>query len=71
MGKFIVIDFKKCNPHICDPENGLCAAAAACSHHLLEQEEAFGSPMLLSSKMCVACSDCSKACPLGAISVAT
>lgn len=69
MRKFASIDFSVCNPKIHDCENGLCAAAYACGHRLLEQEEPFESPILLSATMCVGCGECVSACPLHAITV--
>jgi translation initiation factor RLI1 len=69
VNKYTNIDFDKCNPPACDSENGLCKATRACSHKLLEQEEPWEPPMLLSMKMCVGCGDCVTACPLSAIEI--
>ena len=71
MNKYATIDFDKCNPRICDAEHGLCEAARACKKKVLEQEERWESPILLSMKMCTGCGDCVAACPLAAIQINT
>jgi Fe-S-cluster-containing hydrogenase component 2 len=63
------VDFGRCNPHLCDGGSGSCAAAAACPRKLLEQEEPFGAPLLLSARLCTGCGACAGACPAGAITV--
>jgi ATP-binding cassette subfamily E protein 1 len=67
VNKYAKIDFDKCRAEGCDPEKGICRAASACKHKVLEQEEPFDSPMLLSMKLCVGCGDCVTVCPLSAI----
>jgi Fe-S-cluster-containing hydrogenase component 2 len=69
MNKNAEVDFGRCNPHLCDGGSGGCLAAAACPRHLLEQEEPFGVPMLLSARLCTGCGACAGACPASAISV--
>jgi len=69
LNKYANIDFERCDPLVCDPQNGLCKAAQSCSHKLLEQEEPWEPPMLLSMKMCVGCGTCVTACPLVAIQI--
>lgn len=69
MNKYANIDFGKCDPMTCDGNQGICAAARACTHKLLEQEEPMEPPMLLSIKMCVGCGTCVTACPLSAIEI--
>ena len=69
IGKYAHIDFTRCNAATCHGETGVCPAVASCKHKLLEQEEAFESPMLMSAAMCVGCADCVRACPLGVIQI--
>ena len=69
MNKWASIDFSICNPSQCDREEGICAASRACKKNLLEQEVPFDSPVLLSSRMCVGCSHCARACPFGAVRI--
>jgi translation initiation factor RLI1 len=67
VGKWVEVDFNICDPHVCNGANGSCCAVSGCSHRLLEQEELFEAPILLSKTMCVGCGDCANLCPLGAI----
>lgn len=68
-GKYAAVDFNKCLPEECEPVRGECHATASCARRLLEQEDAFDSPMLTSVALCVGCGDCAKVCPLNAISI--
>ena len=64
---FAAIDYSKCNPRECNPENGLCRAIPACEHKVLKQlDDAFEPPMVF-QHLCMGCWDCVEACPLGAI----
>jgi translation initiation factor RLI1 len=67
MQKWVDIITDRCLPDKCGQEHGLCQAVDACKHNMLEQEEPYEVPMLISRKMCVGCGDCVKACPLQAI----
>lgn len=69
MRKHAIVDLDICDPHTCNPEAGICLALKACTHGILEQEEPFESPIILSQTMCVGCADCVTACPLGAIRI--
>ena len=68
-GKYAHIDFNRCDPRKHDPERGKCPAVASCGKKLLEQEEDFDGPLLISATMCVGCGDCVRTCPLGAIRI--
>jgi ferredoxin len=41
----------------------------ACTRKLLEQEEPFGVPLLLSARLCTGCGACAAACPLSAVTI--
>ena len=69
LNKYAIIDFERCDPRTCDSQHGLCAAARSCKKKLLQQEEPWESPILLSMKMCTGCGACVAACPLGAIRI--
>jgi Fe-S-cluster-containing hydrogenase component 2 len=69
MNKWACVDFSICRPALCDGKTGACSASLACRKNLLEQEEPFDSPVLLSSRMCVGCGDCVTACPFGAVRI--
>ena len=69
MNKSAQIDFSLCDPARCDKGTGICRASKVCNKNLLEQEEPFEIPVLLSSKMCVGCSRCMRACPYDAIKI--
>ncbi len=64
---FAMIDFERCDPGRCDPENGRCPAASACEHKVLKQIDGpFEQPMVF-QHMCMGCWDCIEACPLEAV----
>ena len=64
---FAMVDYERCAPGECDPQNGVCAAVAACTHKVLKQiDDAFNPPIIFHD-MCMGCWDCIAACPLGAI----
>jgi ATP-binding cassette subfamily E protein 1 len=69
MRKCANVDFTMCRPGLCDEEWGLCSAAKACKKSILEQEEPYDTPSLLSCRLCSGCSRCVTACPLGAIRI--
>jgi Fe-S-cluster-containing hydrogenase component 2 len=66
--KCVKINFTLCKPHDC--ENGMCVAVEACTKQLLEQEEPFEPPMLL-TLMCSGCGNCVRACPRDALEITT
>lgn len=66
---FAMVDYEKCNPKRCNPENGICASASACTHKVIKQiDGVFESPMIFQD-MCMGCWDCIEACPLDAVGV--
>ncbi len=65
-GKIALIDYNKCHPEKCD--GGVCAAALACPHHLLQQEAPYDIPMT-QPFLCRGCGECVRACPLKAIQI--
>ena len=64
-----VVDYDKCVPDECDPNEGLCVAVEACSRNVMVQEEKYESPVMMHWDMCQGCSDCREACPLNAITI--
>ena len=69
MQKNTQIDFNFCNPEECNGPDGVCIATKACTRKLLEQEDLYEPPVLLSSSMCSGCAKCVRECPLGAIRI--
>ena len=69
MNKYCVVDFTICDPTRHDPETGICIAMAACTRNILEQEDPFDAPFLISNAMCTGCGKCVSACPIDALSV--
>lgn len=64
---FAMVDFDKCRPGGCDPENGRCVSAKACTHKVFKQIDGpFEQPMIFQD-MCMGCWDCIEACPLDAV----
>ena len=64
---FAMVDYEKCRPRTCDPENGICVAAAACTHKVMKQMDGpFEAPIVFQD-MCMGCWDCIEACPLDAV----
>lgn len=66
---FAMVDYEKCDPGRCDPENGICAAVAACPHKVIKQMDgAFEQPMIFQD-LCQGCWECIEACPMDAIQI--
>lgn len=65
-GKRAVVDYRKCDPALC--EGGVCVAALACTKKRIYQETPGEAP-LTDSGSCKGCSDCVRVCPRGAIKV--
>lgn len=64
-----IVDYDKCHPDQCAPDTGICPAARACKRGIMQQEEPYDAPMVFPPDMCLGCSDCGLACPLGAVRV--
>jgi translation initiation factor RLI1 len=58
-----VVDPMMCHPEQCD--KGKCAAAKACKHKNIRQEEPYEVPFIFG--MCLGCGECVLACPMKAI----
>ncbi len=69
MRKYTEVDFNLCNPDECNGTDGVCIATKACTRKLLEQEDPYEPPVLLSSTMCSGCAQCVRECPLGALRI--
>jgi translation initiation factor RLI1 len=65
--KFAMVNYETCNPSVCDPEKGKCAAAAACTHKVLKQIDGAFEPPIVFQDLCMGCWDCIEACPLDAV----
>ncbi len=66
---FAIIDYERCDPGTCNPEQGTCPAAAACQQKVIKQIDGpFEQPMLFQN-LCLGCWDCLGACPLEAVSI--
>lgn len=64
---FAMVDYQKCDPLKCNPEEGVCAAVSACTHKVLKQIDGVFEPPMIFQDMCMGCWDCMEACPLEAI----
>ncbi|MFH2043644.1 MAG: 4Fe-4S binding protein [Pseudomonadota bacterium] len=66
---FALVNYAVCDPKICNPDEGLCAAVPACTHKVIKQiDGVFEQPMIFQD-MCMGCWDCIEACPLDAVFV--
>ncbi|MFP3904625.1 MAG: 4Fe-4S binding protein [Armatimonadota bacterium] len=65
----VVIQYDKCMPEVCDPNEGICAAVAACPKDILVQEDPGEPPMITFWDLCQGCGECLEACPCDAISL--
>jgi translation initiation factor RLI1 len=64
---FSMVDYEKCDPKKCNPDEGICPAMAACTHKVLKQIDGAFEPPMVFQDMCMGCWDCIEACPLEAI----
>jgi translation initiation factor RLI1 len=64
---FATVNYDICNPNTCDPAEGRCAAAAACTHKVMKQIDGLFEQPMIFQDMCMGCWDCIEACPLKAV----
>ena len=62
------VNFNKCDPKKCSPEDGKCKAIKACKKKVIIQDEEFETPIVF-EKMCSGCGKCVCECPLNAIDI--
>jgi translation initiation factor RLI1 len=65
---FAVIDYKRCDPRSCNPDEGICLAAEACSNKVMKQIDGIFEQPIIFQDMCMGCWDCIEACPLKVVS---
>lgn len=66
---FASLDYDRCHPNQCNPNEGRCLAAPACDHKVIKQLDGRFEPPIIFQDMCMGCWDCIEACPLDAIAV--
>ncbi|SPD71935.1 conserved hypothetical protein [uncultured Desulfobacterium sp.] len=64
---FASINYDLCNPNICNPEEGRCAAVQACDHKVIKQMDGAYEQPIIFQDMCMGCWDCIEVCPLEAV----
>ena len=64
-----IVNYDRCRPDECAPDDGVCPALKACTRNILTQEAPYEAPFVFPPDMCQGCSDCTRACPLNAIRV--
>ena len=64
---FALVDYEKCNPKECNPDEGVSAAVHACSHKVIKQIDGIFESPIVFQDMCMGCGDCIEACQLDAI----
>lgn len=64
---FAMVNYGKCDPKQCDPENGICAAVKACPQKVIIQIDGVFEQPMINHDLCQGCWECIEACPLGAI----
>ncbi len=65
--EFSAINYDKCNPRMCNPEDGKCFSALACSYKVMKQIDGAFEPPIVFHELCMGCWDCVEACPLDAV----
>jgi translation initiation factor RLI1 len=64
---FSKVDYQRCQPKECDPDQGICKASKACTHKVMKQIDGAFEPPIVFQDLCMACWDCIEACPLKAV----
>jgi translation initiation factor RLI1 len=64
---FATVNYDICNPTTCNPEEGRCAAATACTHRVMKQIDGLFEQPMIFQDMCMGCWDCIETCPLKAV----
>jgi len=66
---FARVDYEKCQPGKCDPEEGHCASAGACTHKVIKQIDGLFEQPMIFQDLCMGCWDCIAACSLNAVQI--
>lgn len=64
---FSVVDYERCNPKDCAPDDGRCKASEACTHKVMKQIDGPFEPPVVFQDLCMGCWDCIAACPIKAV----
>ncbi len=64
---FAMIDYEICDPQHCNPAEGRCKAASACTRKVMKQIDGPFEPPMVFQDLCMGCWDCMEACPLDAV----
>jgi len=65
--EFAFVHYDLCDPKKCDPQEGRCASAKACTRKVMKQIDGPFEPPMVFQDMCMNCWDCVEACPLQAV----
>ena len=64
---FATVNYERCQPKACNPTEGRCTAATACTHKVIKQIDGLYEQPMVFQDMCMGCWDCIDACPLKAV----
>jgi len=65
--EFSAIKYDICDPKKCNPQEGKCVSAEACTYKVMKQIDGPFEPPVVFQDLCMGCWDCISACPLGAV----